>query len=285
VADEIIGGFRLLKVLYTGQTSQVWEVVELASHRHFAMKLLLPEYTGNPERRRGLLHEAEVGLKVTHPNVINILSVVKDKLNPFYLMEFFPAGSLKFRIMRKQVGFIREHGKEILLQAAAGLGHMNARGWVHCDVKPDNILVNSLVEVRIIDFGLAQPVRKRWSGFFSRRKLVQGTRSYMSPEQIRGEPLDGRADIYSFGATAYELAAGRPPFRGATSQDLLNKQLNERPISPRVHNPDITDEFSDLVLRMQAKKPDDRPQSFDEVRLKLRGIRMFKGQPLQRTSL
>ena len=98
---------------------------------------------------------------------------------------------------------------------------------------------------------------------------MQGTRSYMSPEQIRGEPLDGRADIYSFGATCYELVTGRPPFRGASSQDLLTKHITEKPVSPRVHNPDVTQEFGDLVLHMLAKKREDRPQDFHEVLMKL----------------
>ena len=76
----------------------------------------------------------------------------------------------------------------------------------------------------------------------------------MSPEQIRGEPLDGRADIYSFGAAAYELITGRPPFRGASTQDLLTKHITEKPVSPQIHNPDVTDEFAALVLQMLAKK-------------------------------
>src|SRR6202012_3379020 len=89
---------------------------------------------------------------------------------------------------------------------------------------------------------------------------VQGTRSYMSPEQIRGEALDGRADVYSFGATCYELVANRPPFRGASNQELLQKQLSEKPGSPQMHNPDVSDDFARLILRMLAKKKEDRPE-------------------------
>src|SRR5436853_2438779 len=128
-------------------------------------------------------------------------------------MEFFPAGSLSLRIKRKDDQFLRDKAQEILKQTATALAFMNAKGWVHRDVKPDNILVNSAGEVRIIDFALAQRIEKP---SFLRRLLrmkpsVAGTRSYMSPEQIRGQPLDGRADIYSFGATAYEIVGSRPP--------------------------------------------------------------------------
>jgi serine/threonine protein kinase len=102
----------------------------------------------------------------------------------------------------------------------------------------------------------------------------------MSPEQIRGEPLDGRADVYSFGATCYELMTGRPPFRAASNQELLTKHIIERPVSPQMWNPDITDEFSSLVLRMLGKKRDERPRDFHEVLMAMRTMKVFKhGNP------
>src|SRR6202012_291549 len=94
---------------------------------------------------------------------------------------------------------------------------------------------------------------------------VQGTRSYMSPEQIRGEGLDGRADIYSFGATCYELVTNRPPFRAGSNPEVLHKQVSEKPASPQMHNPDVSDESAKLIVRMLAKKKEDRPESFHEV--------------------
>src|SRR5262245_64238565 len=96
-----------------GQTSQVWEVVEVASHRHFAMKLLLPEKAREPAHRRMLIHEAEVGQKLAHPNIIRIISVTKGGENPYVVMEFFPAGSLKVRLVRKQMDFIKERAHSI----------------------------------------------------------------------------------------------------------------------------------------------------------------------------
>jgi len=97
----------------------------------------------------------------------------------------------------------------------------------------------------------------------------------MSPEQIRGQPLDGRSDMYSFGAMCYELVTGRPPFRAASSQELLAKHLTEKPVSPKVYNPDVTDQFAELVLHMLAKKKEDRPRDFHEVLMKLRAIQVF----------
>ncbi len=190
-------------------------------------------------------------------------------------MEYFPAGNMKLRIMRKEADFLREKGQEILKQVATGLAFMNAKGWVHRDVKPDNILVASSGDVRLIDFAIAQQIPTGWAKFFFRKVKAQGTRSYMSPEQIRGQPLDGRADVYSFGATCYEMMAGRPPFRGASSHDLLTKHITEKPVTPRQYNPEVTEEFAELILRMLAKKKEDRPRDFHEVLMKMRGIRLF----------
>jgi serine/threonine protein kinase len=262
----------------TGQTSQVWECVEVASNRHFAMKTLLPEKVSSPEHRRTLFHEAEVPKQLGHPNIIKVVSIFRDKANPCFIMEFFPAGSLKARLLAKQPEFLREKLQDLLKQAATALAFTNAKGWVHRDVKPDNFLANSAGELRLIDFALATRVQK--VGFLSRllrrRPLAMGTRSYMSPEQIRGQSIDGRADVYSFGATCYELVTGRPPFRGMSSDELLRKHITEKPLSPCVHNPDVTEEFGELVLQMLAKRREDRPKDFHQILMALRGLRVYK---------
>jgi serine/threonine protein kinase len=279
-APDVIGGYKIQKAMATGQTSQVYEVVELASGRHFALKMLLPEKVKDPVHRRLLFHEADVGLKLAHANIIKIVKIVKDPRNPYFVMEFFPAGNLQFRIQNKKWDFIKEFAPGILKQTATALAYMNASGWVHRDVKPANIMVNSAGEVRVIDFALAQRVSK--GGLFKRKGQSAGTYSYMSPEQIRGEGLDGRADIYSFGASVYELVTGRPPFRANTPTELLKKHLTEKPDSPQVHNRDVTDEFADLVLRMLAKKKQDRPKDFHDVLMKLRNIKIFKSEVAQK---
>jgi serine/threonine protein kinase len=244
MAEELLGGYRLMKHMWTGQTSQLWEVVEVASGRHFAIKLLLPERVHDSAHRNFLFHEATVGKQLAHPNIIRILKVDHSANNPHFVMEYFPAGNLKMRIMRKEQDFLREKGLEILKQAATGFAFMNAKGWVHRDVKSDNILVASSGDVRIIDFALAQRIPTGMAKFFWRKAKPSGTRSYMSPEQIRGQPLDGRADIYSFGALCYEMATSRPPFRAASSQELLAKHITEKPVSPRTYNAEITEEFA-----------------------------------------
>ena len=278
MAEDIIGNYRLVKCLLTGQMSQVWEVVEISSHRHFAMKLLLTERANDAAAKAMLYHEAAVGKEMTHPNVIRIAYVSEEKVNHYFCMEYFPSGSLKVRLVNKQYDFIRERIHSIAKQAATGLAYINASGWVHRDIKPDNLLVNSAGELRIIDFAIAQRIKPR--GFFAKlfggKKVVQGTRSYMSPEQIRGLDLDGRADVYSYGATMFELVTYRPPFRADSQQLLLQKHIKEKPMPLTSLVPDVTDEFNDLVLKCLAKKKEDRPQSFHDVLKALNHIRIYK---------
>lgn len=278
---EEINGYKLVKMVGNGANSQVYEVVQLTSHRHFAMKILNKEKAHDRKLREMLFHEAAVGIEMTHQNVIKILDVDKSRDKPHFVMEFFPAGSLKQRMMRKETDFLKKNLVGILKQAATGLAYMNASGWVHRDVKPDNFLVNASAELRIIDFALAQRVRADsfLGRLFHRKGNAQGTPSYIAPEQLLRQPLDGRADIYAFGCTAYELVCNRPPFRGSSPGELLQKQMHEKAATPQMYNPDVTDEFAKLVLHMLEKKRENRPASFHEVLMALKNIRIYKSDP------
>jgi serine/threonine protein kinase len=277
--NETIGGYRLRSLLQTGQVSQVFEVVEPASNRHFAMKILLPEAAEKSDVRANLFHEAEVGTKLRHENVIHILKVSRDQHSPHFIMEYFPSGSMRTRLMGKDFAFIKEHARGVFKQAATGLAYMHASGWVHCDVKPDNMLVNAAGQLKWIDFAISRRIPKGLAKVFHRQRKAQGTPSYMSPEQIRKQALDARADIYGLGATYYELLTGRPPLRGNTIPDLLNKQLIEKPITPQGHNKDVTDEFAALVLKMLSKKKEDRPPTCHDVLIAMRKLKVFKTDP------
>lgn len=273
--NEVIGGYRLRTLLQTGQTSQVFEVVEPSSNRHFAMKLLLPEAAEDPEQRKALFNEAEIGIKLTHPNVIRIFKVNRSKTTPFFIMEYFPSGSLRLRLQAKDMNFIKQHARKIFKEAATGLAYMNAMGYVHRDVKPDNILVNALGDTKIIDFAIARPIPTGLARWFFRKQTPQGTPSFMAPEQILGEMPDPRSDIYSYGCTLYELATGRPPFRGMNTQDLLSRHFKEKPAPLTTYNPDVTDEFSQFVLSLLAKRKTDRPANFHEVLMALRKVKQI----------
>jgi serine/threonine-protein kinase len=277
---EVINGYRLRSLLQTGQTSQVFEVVEVQSNRHFAMKLLLPEAAEKPEHRRALFNEAEVGVQMTHQNVIRIVRVNRTKEAPHFIMEFFPSGGLRLRLQAKDFAFVKEHSRKIFKQAATGLAYMNASGYVHRDVKPDNILVNALGETKIIDFAITKKIPTGLAKFFYRRRTPQGTPSFMSPEQIRDEMPEPRMDIYSYGCTLFELTTGRPPFRGTSPSDLLSRHFAEKASPPSAYNQDVTDEFSAFVLKLLAKKKEERPANFHEVLIELRKVKqIYKSQP------
>jgi eukaryotic-like serine/threonine-protein kinase len=278
--NEVINGYRLRRLLQTGQVSQVYEVVEEASKRHFAMKLLLPEAASQSEIRALLFHEADVGIKLRHENVINIIKVSRDQPTPHFIMEFFPSGALRSKLMQKDFAFIQEHLRKIFKQSATGLAYMHASGWVHCDVKADNLLVNQSGDLRIIDFAISKRIPTGLAKLFYRRRKAQGTPSFMAPEQIRGKMPDPRSDIYSLGATYYELLTGRPPFRGATQSELLNKHISDKVDPPKVYNPDISDDMSNLIVKMLSKKMEDRPQTCHDVLIPLRKMQILKSQPI-----
>lgn len=276
----MVGEYKLRSLLQTGQTSQVYEVVEPRSGRHFAMKILLPEFADKKEHRRILFHEAEIGVKLRHENVINVIKVSKSATQPHFIMEFFPAGSLRTRLLSKDPRdkeFLKVNAKRIFRQTATGLAYMNSSGIVHCDVKADNILTNAIGQTKIIDFAIAKNSKKGLlAKIFHRPGKAQGTPSFISPEQILGKILDGRSDIYSYGATLYELTTGRPPFRGTTMNELLQKHVSEKPATPVSYNADVTEEFGNFVLKLLAKKPEQRPANFHEVMMELRKIKVYK---------
>jgi serine/threonine protein kinase len=273
--NETIGGYKLRALLQTGQTSQVFEVVEPHSNRHFAMKLLLPEAASDPEQRKNLFNEAEVGVKLTHQNVIRIHKVNRSPESPHYIMEFFPSGSLRLRLQAKDFAFLKEHARKIFREAGTGLAYMNAMGYVHRDVKPDNILVNALGDTKIIDFAITRRVPTGIARWFYRKGKPQGTPSFMSPEQISDEIPEPRHDVYSYGCTLFELTTGRPPFRGTSTNDLLSRHFKEKPAPPSAYNPDVTDEFGEFVLKLIAKKKADRPANFHEVLISLKKVKQI----------
>lgn len=274
--NEVIGGYRLRTLLQTSQKTQVFEVVEPVSNRHFAMKLLLPEAADDPVERAMLFHEAEVGIEMRHENVVHIIKVNKSQTTPHFIMEYFPSGSLRERLKKKDSSFIKQHSRKIFKQMATGLAYMNANGYIHRDVKPDNVLVNPLGETKLIDFAITKKYPTGIRLWFYRRGKPQGTPSYMSPEQIRDEVLDTRADIYSYGCTLYEVTTGRPPFRATTTNELLTKHLTEKPAPPLSYNPDITDAFSNFILKLIAKDKKQRPKNFHEVLMELKKIPIYR---------
>lgn len=278
-AEDRIDGYRVVRVIHAGATSLVMEVADDVTHRRLAVKQLAPSRCDDSSERRKFAFEAKVGLELRHPNLIHVHQYVSGP-EPYFVMEYFPAPNLKLPLVKPTAyPMPKAHLHRIICQAASGLAYMHDKGWVHRDVKPENILANGSGEVRVIDYNIAMRTRSALARLFSGKVPRQGTSTYMAPEQIRCESPAPTADVYSFGVTCYELTCGRPPFRANSLQELLGKHQREKPIPLSSRDEQITPEFNDLIMRTLRKQPEERIASLHEFLTAFRNIRIYRNDP------
>ncbi len=270
-----IGPYRLLKLIQVGTATQIWEAINSTDHRRWAIKILRDDRLSEKSEVAGMRHEFDVCQSLDHPCVIRMLELGEFRRLPYLVIEFFPAPNLK-QCLRQCPDRLTSYLAGTIVQAAWGIGHMHERGWVHRDVKPENILLNESGQVKLVDFAIAQRLRKGLGRLFSGKIPVQGTRSYMAPEQIRGEPTDARSDIYSLGCTIFHLVSGRVPYTGASADELLMRHLKGAVPTMAAFQPDVTPEFNQLVASLMAKRPENRPQSIPAFLAALEPLRLFK---------
>ena len=194
------------------------------------------------------------------------------------MMELFKVPNLKQHIIAGHKK-LHHRAKEILTAAAAGLTHLHEKGWIHRDIKPDNFLVSDDNEVKLIDFNLARKPAGALGKLFGLKSKVQGTHSYMSPEQIRGQQLDTRTDVYSFGCMLHEFFSGKPPFTANSPNELLQRHLTSRPPDLTVIDKNINPDFARYVQSMMAKEPSARPAQMKEVMIEIKTQRIFYNPP------
>lgn len=277
-SQEYLGSYRLLNLVGMGRKCEVWDAMHDALAQRRACKIVLPQYRDDKEQLALLRQEFMAAKELDHPNVIHVYEYAVDKQVPFLAMEYFPSVNLK-QLLQQSPEALQARLPKIIANAAAGLGHVHERGWVHRDIKPDNFLVSANDDVKLIDFALAERKRGMLGRLLGGRGKIQGTRSYMSPEQIRGQPLDERSDLYSFGCMVFELLADRLPFTGSSTNELLNKHLRNPPPSLEAQNHNVTTAFSNLIKRTLAKNREDRPQSMEEFIKEMQAARVFKTPP------
>ncbi|MHB8899470.1 MAG: serine/threonine protein kinase [Thermoguttaceae bacterium] len=269
------GPYRLLNIINTGQTSQIWQAYDDAARKYFAVKMLQSEYVRNREHVNFLKWEYAVAGKIRHERLCQVYQFGWERRVPFLALEWFAAPNLKFRIRQSRQS-LQPVLRQVAVQATEGVAEFCRHGWVHRDIKPDNFLVDDAGQVKLIDFGLAHRAKKGWARLFARKSKVQGTRSYMSPEQIRGKPLDDRADLYSLACTLFELFCGKPPYTGLNANDLLMQHIQAPVPWLKARNPDATCELSDLLQKAMAKDPNRRHSSVEEFLSHLRSIKMLE---------
>ncbi len=277
---DFIDQYRIIRSIRSGATCQIFEAVDANTNKKVAMKVLMAQAKKSRAERKYLQHEYDIASKLDHENVIQVFGVRTTGDDPYLSLEFGKYLNLKQRL-RLDKALMLHRANVIIEQAALGLHHLHDHRWVHCDIKPDNFLVDDDGGTKLIDFALCQPSR---TGFLAKLgigkpKGIAGTRSYMSPEQIRRRPLDIRSDIYSLGCMYYEIVTGKLPFTGATPEQLLVKHLRSKAPPANTLNNNVTQEFSDLIADMLSKKKEQRPNNLDRMLGHLSSMRVFRSMP------
>ncbi len=279
--QNVVGGYELKNCIASGSSTQVWEVVEQGGTVPLAMKLLLPDSLKSSEAKSVLKHEYKVGAQLEHPGFVRFHKLEINRDHGFLLMDYFRAPSLKAQLSAN-LPETQSRMKKIVESVCQAFVHLNEKGWLHRDIKPDNILVNKTGEVRVIDFSLASRlatgVMKLLAG---KQKNIMGTRTYIAPEIIMRRPPTAQSDVYSLGVTLYEIATGSPPFAGLSPNDLLKKHLSEEAAPPSAVNKNCTPELDMVLMKMLAKKPKDRPQEMRDVMSLFRNCRVFLEDPVE----
>jgi len=265
LTGRTIADFAVLRKIGQGGMGQVYLARQQSLKREVALKILRKEMAENAVALKRFQAEAEAVAKISHPNIVQVYAVgVQDGFH-FMALEYVEGRNLREYLERKGPPELPV-ALAILRQIAAALQRAGELGLVHRDIKPENILLNRKVEVKVADFGLscyfagdAKPLGLTQSG------MTLGTPLYMSPEQVQGRPVDHRSDLYSFGVTCYHVLAGTPPYTGLNAFDVAVQHVQATPEPLESIRPDLPLELCALVMKLMAKRPEDRYQSAKEV--------------------
>ncbi|WP_010586645.1 serine/threonine protein kinase, partial [Schlesneria paludicola] len=268
--------YQFVMNVASGSSSMVWEVVEKTSGRHLAMKVLKKEVPEFKENKSKMKREGEILKSLEHPMIVKFEKFSSNRDYTYILMEYFRAANLKIQI-KADLNKIHLKARPLMEGVCSALSHVHQKGYIHRDIKPDNVLMNRAGEIRLCDFSLSSKEVKGFGALFAgKMKTIQGTRTYIAPETIRRRQPTQKTDLYSLGILFFELLTGRTPFQAPSPELLLEKHLKTEPPNPSEFNPNVSPEMDRIVARLLKKKPADRPANVDEVLAELRRIRLFK---------
>jgi eukaryotic-like serine/threonine-protein kinase len=249
------GRFYLQELINSGGMAEIWLATD-SRGKVYALRRMLEKLRFSFTARRRFVRGAEI-LSVIHdhPGIIGYVEHGKIGGILYCLMEYVEASNLK-DIYARHDPVLLEHVAQILIDMAGALEHVHENGYMHLDFKPENVLVTQSGRIRLVDFDLAQEIPERPRKF---SKKNPGTPAYMAPEQLLGEPISQRVDIFSFGVTAYELLTNQKPFPGDTPGEILRRQQDRSSfVVPREYNPDMPQDLEKVILRCLEFDPDRR---------------------------
>jgi len=288
VVGETISHYRVLEKLGGGGMGVVYQAEDSKLGRLVALKFLPEGMSKDPQFLERFRREARAASALNHPNICTVYEIDEHQGRPFIAMELLEGETLLDRVAGKPLP--TEECLKIAIQLAEALEAAQEKGIVHRDLKPANIFVSSRGQVKILDFGLAKvtPLARRMgaadetpttagSGPGSENLTmtgdIVGTVAYMSPEQLRGEKIDARTDLFSFGAVLYEMVTGRPAFAGASSGVLIDAILNRAPTAPVRLNPSVPPALEEIINKLLQKDRELRYQTASDLRADLKRLR------------
>jgi serine/threonine-protein kinase len=249
------GRFQLQELVNTGGMADIWLATD-SNGKAYALRRLHDRLKFNLTARRRFVKGAEILSRVQdHPNIISYYEHGRIGALLYLLMEYVEAFNLKDLYARHDPVLL-ENVAQILIDMAAALEHVHESGYMHLDFKPENVLVTNSASVRLVDFDLAQEIPETPK---KASKKNPGTPSYMAPEQLVGDPISQRVDIFSFGVTAYELLTNQKPFPGDSVAEIVRKQVDRSSfLPPREYNADIPAALEKVILKCLEQDPDRR---------------------------
>jgi eukaryotic-like serine/threonine-protein kinase len=274
-----IGNYRIEREIGRGGMGEVFLAQDLRLDRFVALKILPARSIRDQERARRFRQEARAISALNHPNIVTIHEIGNIDSLQFIVTEYIVGKTLREYISERKLGLAQM--LDIAVQTANALAAAHQAGIVHRDIKPENIMVRQDGYVKVLDFGLAklteQPAISNDSRTFTRPNthpgMIMGTTRYMSPEQARGQDVDARSDIFSFGVLLYELASGRVPFDGETNSDVIVAILNKEALPLTIQAPNAPKEFEWIVSKAIRKNKDERYQTIGEILSDIEGLR------------
>lgn len=259
-ADRMLGEFRLLRLLGRGGMAEVYLADQTSLSRKVALKILRPELKANAVFLKRFEREARAAASLSHPNIVQVFLVGEVEGFHFIAQEYVKGLNLK-EYLQKKGPPSAQISLHFMKQVLMALERAGSAGIVHRDIKPENIMITQKGVIKVADFGLAQLVQSdvEKSGLeLTQVGTTMGTPLYMSPEQVHGQKLDQRSDLYSFGVTCFHMLAGEPPFRGETAMAVAVQHLNQAPPRLKDRRPDIPPALCQIVHKLMAKSPEDR---------------------------